>query len=65
MLALPNTSVIAAARPSDDFEGLDKLHNEFKDRLFVVKMELLDVHTVQASQYSTSTTLPFYFLLII
>ena len=50
MLALPNTSVIAAARPTDDFDGLDKLQDEFKDRLLVVKMELLDADTVQASQ---------------
>ena len=45
---MPGTAVIAAARPVDSFDGLEKLQKEFANRLLVVKMELLDAGTIQA-----------------
>lgn len=49
VLSLSNTSVVAAARPTDDFEHLLSLQRNFDSRLTVVEMELLDPSTVEES----------------
>lgn len=52
VLSLSNTSVIAAARPTDDFERLSSLQRYFDTRLMIVEMELLDPSTVEESKDS-------------
>lgn len=55
LLLLRNTTVIAAARPVDDFVELHKLHHQFRHRLLIVEMELLDQNTIKASGVQTTT----------
>ena len=45
---MPDTAVVAAARPIDSFEGLEKLKQDFEARLLIIKMELLEADTIQA-----------------
>lgn len=50
VLSLPETLVVAAAKPTDDLEPLYTLQHHFEHRLMVVKMELLDFSTVEESK---------------
>lgn len=54
VLALSNTTVVAAARPTDDFERLSILQHDFDSRLMIVEMELLDPSTVEESKDSVA-----------
>lgn len=54
VLSLSNTTVVAAARPTDDFERLSSLQHDFDSRLMVVEMELLDPSTVEESKDSVA-----------
>ena len=57
VLALSDTAVIAAARPTDDFQGLLKLQDQFAHRLTIVKLELLQPSTIQARLTALQATL--------
>ena len=50
VLSLPETSVVAAAKPTDDLEPLYTLQHRFERRLMLVEMELLDSSTVEESK---------------
>ncbi len=54
VLSLSNTTVVAAARPTDDFERLSILQHDFHSRLMIVEMELLDPSTVEESKDSVA-----------
>lgn len=47
ILALENTIVIAAGRPIDDFQELEKLQEKYAGKLKVVEMELLQPDTIK------------------
>ncbi|DBB13667.1 TPA: hypothetical protein ACH3X3_000686 [Trebouxia sp. C0006] len=50
VLSLSNTTVVAAARPTDDFQDLSSLQHDFHSRLMIVEMELLDPSTVEETK---------------
>ena len=54
VLSLSNTTVVAAARPTDDFERLSSLQRDFYSRLMIVEKELLDPSTVEESKDSVA-----------
>lgn len=58
LLLLRNTTVIAAARPVDDFVELHKLHHQFRHRLLIVEMELLDQNTIKAAAKAVQAAYP-------
>ena len=48
ILNMPDTFVVAGGRPGDEVEGLNRLQQQYQDRLNVVDLEVTSVASVQA-----------------
>lgn len=49
ILAMRGTTVVAGSRPGDEVDGLERLQQQYKERLSVVDLEVTSVASVQAS----------------
>ena len=61
ILSTTDSKVIGAGRPVDDFQELSRLQGEYKDRLTIVKLELLQLDTIQARHRLASSRAPTLF----